>query len=193
MLFTRLLTSSSLPSGVTAMPCDGSAPSGTSFLPGRQRRIRNALDFLVRSKIDHRETVKIAQLNEQVLGGPVGIGRHGHRTDASVHLNDPGDFVGRRVHHVHRFCRNGAGDNVFAVRRNVRVVDGALRTDGLDVRQRSRVNHIEAAGRLRDGDVDRASIRSDGDVVGMPAQRDSLDHLPASWRLPRPACCPLRR
>ena len=121
MLLILLSTTSVLPSAVTAMPCDGSAPAVIRFLsPGAASRRSpdfNALYFLVRRKIDYRKSIKIGHLNEYVLRGSVGIGRHRHRTDAFVHLNRPGQLVGLRVNHIYGLGLDGAGNHVFAVRR----------------------------------------------------------------------------
>ena len=146
-------------------------------LPGRQVRVRDSVDFLVRRKIDDGESVEAGQLNEDPLGRAVGIGGERHRADAQVLVEHPRRLIGLRVDDVDRLALNGTGHDILAVRRDVRVVDAALGRKRLDVLQRGGVDHIDAAGRLDDADVDPLSIGSHRDIVGVAAQRDAVGHL----------------
>ena len=74
-------------------------------------------------------------------------------------------------------ARDRAGHDVLAVGRDVRVVDAALRLQRLDVLQRRRVDHVDAARRLDDPDVDAPAVAADGDVVRVAAQRNPVRHL----------------
>src|SRR5207237_10814628 len=118
-----------------------------------------------------------AHLNEDPLGRAVGIGRESHRPDAETHINIPDGLLGLRVDHVDGLADDRSGDDVFAVGRDVRIVYGALRLDGLDVCHRRGIDHIHAARRLDDGDIYAPAILADRDVVRVTAQRNAFDDL----------------
>jgi len=176
-LFSRLQTTSVFPSDVTAMPCDGSDPAGTVFLPGGRSGFLIRFDFLARREVHDREAVETVNCTK-------------------IHFVEPSAFVEnvmgrtpRSMSSVQAGCsvcasktfdglaRDGARDDVLAVRRDVRIVDAALRRQRLDVLERRGVDDVDATGRLDDPDVHAASVAADGDVVRVPAQRDPVRHL----------------
>ena len=73
------------------------------------------------------------------------------------------------------FACDGTGHDVFAIRRHVRVVNGALHGEALDPLQRDCINDVHGARRDCYGYVNAASVTADADIVGMAAERDLCD------------------
>ena len=172
-----LVTHSVLPSGATPMPCEGAVarPASVSNSAAVGGSVMRAVSF-AGGEIHHREAVEVGQLHENPLGRAVRIGLDGHRADALAEVDLPGHRLGREIDDGDHAGADRAGDDVFAVGRDIDVVQAAVDRDGLVQRQRRRVDDVERAFAAGDADDD-AAVLGDGDVVGAVAQRHLLDEL----------------
>ncbi len=143
-------------------------------LSGRKIGILHPPDFLARGEVHDRETVEAGQLREDPFRRSVRVRVERHRTDAEVHLQRPRRLLGCGVDHVDGLTGDRAGDDEFAVRRDVGVVNRALGGHCLHALHGRRVDDVDAAWLLDDPHVDVASVLADRHVVRVAAQRNLL-------------------
>ena len=146
---------------------------------GRRFRQNDARSLLALREIDHRESVQIRELHEDPSGGAVGSGLDCHRTDALVERELPGNLVGREIDDGQDAGADRAGDDIFAVRRHVDVVQAPVDGNALDPCQRRGIDDVERAGTAGDADDDAAAVLRHCDIVGVVAERHLLDQLAA--------------
>src|SRR5262249_56264859 len=114
-------------------------------------------------EMDYREAVEPRKLDEQSGGRAVRRRLDRHRPQPLVEWQIPSDLLGRHVDDGEPVLAYRAGDRVFAVRRDVDVVQPALDRDALLERERVHIDHVKGAGIVADAHDDAAAVLADGD------------------------------
>ena len=129
--------------------------------------------FFARSKVHHGEPVEVGQLREDPLGRAVRAGLDRHRADALVEFHFPSDLLGRETDHGNNSGSDRACHDVFAVRRDIDIMQSAVDRNALGPDQRHRIDDIERTGVAGNADYN-AAVFGHSDIVWMCTKRHLL-------------------
>src|ERR1044072_4659339 len=133
-------------------------------------------DLRALGKIDHREGVQRAKVDEDPATRAVGIILDGDRIHSRVVLNLPGGFHLLEIEDDDKTSPRRAGSYVLAIRRHGEILQPSsyraalysLESGGVDDVQRPRILRLRA--RISDADQDQLSIPGGSGFIGPTAQ-----------------------
>src|SRR5262249_59572112 len=102
--------------------------------------------LLARGKIQDRKSVEVGQLHEDSLGRAVRTRLDRHRANALVELDLTGGLLGREIDNRYDSGSDRTGDDVFAVRGHVHIMQPSANRDAFGPGQSFRIDDIKWAG-----------------------------------------------